>query len=344
MFENVPQHAQDWAQKQTLHVATAYSNPCRWANRRALLHDFRYHMEHTPCVKLHVGELALGDLPFEVTGSHEGDVQFRGHSILFHKENILNEVVKTFPPDWKYGAYIDGDFSFTRHDWALEAINKLQVHPFVQLFTSYTSLSSTQPGGRRPINDRVVNSFAYTYIKNGHKLPSNYLPGGWLSTTDSSQLAKPPAQWIPVGATGGAWAFTREAYETVGGLMDQCILGHGDWFMAFGLVSQPTQGEIAASKFHKNYTEMIEAWQDRANDLNKNIGVVDGYAVHHYHGPIKDRGYDTRDQILVKYQFDPVRDLRRNSYGIYELTNDKPAMRDAIIRYFYERNEDDPDL
>jgi hypothetical protein len=146
-----------------------------------------------------------------------------------------------------------------------------------------------------------------------------------------------------VGATGGAWAFRRSAFETVGGLLDQAILGHGDWFMAFGLVGERTGGTIGERKFHPRYLDVIDAWQNRAKAINKNIGVLDQFAVHHHHGPMHSRGYETRDQILVEHQFDPVFDMHRNAHGIYELNGNKPAMRDAIRRYFISRQEDSPE-
>jgi len=149
-------------------------------------------------------------------------------------------------------------------------------------------------------------------------------------------------QWTPVGATGGAWAFRRSAFEQVGGLLDQAILGHGDWFMAFGLVGERTQGTIAASAFHPHYSSMIEAWQNRAFDLKKNVGVVDQFAVHQFHGAMKNRKYGTRDQILVKHNFDPVADIKRNAQGIWELTGNKPGLREDIRQYFIERDEDNP--
>ena len=155
-----------------------------------------------------------------------------------------------------------------------------------------------------------------------------------------SELLPPP--WVPCGATGGAWAFTASAYETVGGFLDVCILGHADWFMAFGLVNEATQGDIALSPYHPRYTDAIAGWQSRAAKLNKNISVVDQFAVHHFHGSKKNRGYESRDKILTQYQFDPTIDITRNRYGIYELTDAKPGLRDAIRRYFIARNEDNP--
>ncbi|VVB52200.1 Uncharacterised protein [uncultured archaeon] len=332
---NVHHAWQDWSNEETLHVAVAYSNPFRWETRRRLLHDFRHHMKNQPNVKLYVGELAYGNRPFEVTGEHAGDAQFRTDSELFHKENILNKVIERFNGDWKYGAYVDADFTFTRHDWALETIHQLQHHDFVQPFSTYTNLTAKVLGGSRP--GGVARGFAATYIENGYQVPQNpsHREGGWPTGAGIPYGTK----WNPPGATGGAWAFTRDAFNTVGGLMDQCILGHADWFMTFGLVQETVQG-MHDNRYHPAYAKHILAWQDKAKLLKKNIGYVDQYAVHHYHGSLKNRGYESRDGILVKYQFDPVHDLRTNWQGIYELAGNKPGLRDAIRQYFKHRSED----
>ena len=329
---------QQWSHDEKLHIAVAYSNPFRWETRRRLMNDFRNHMKCSPNVVLHVGELAYGDRPFEVTNSeNENDVQLRTCSEMFHKENIINLIVQNFPDDWKYGGYVDGDFTFTRHDWALETIHKLQHHSWVQPFSTYTSLTAKKHRGCKP--GAIAKSFAATYVDNGNKLPESANHGGW----GHAECYGEPG-WVPVGATGGAWCFRRKAFEDVGGLIDQAILGHADWFMAFGLVSQPTRGDIALRHYHPNYIATILDWQEKAKESKANIGYVDQFAVHHFHGSIKNRGYETRDEILVKYQFDPLMDLRRNYQGVYELTGNKSGLRDAIRNYFLSRDEDNPNL
>jgi hypothetical protein len=79
------------------------------------------------------------------------DLQLRTDSSLWIKECAINEGVRRFPPDWQYGGYVDGDFHFTRHDWALEAIHTLQHHSFVQLFSTYTDLTGETATSYRAI-------------------------------------------------------------------------------------------------------------------------------------------------------------------------------------------------
>jgi hypothetical protein len=335
-----------WAEKQTLHVAAAYANPCRWRTRRELMNDFRRHMQANPNVRLHVGEIAYGDRPFEVTqAGHPGDFQWRTRSELWHKENLLNLIVQRFPADWRYGAYVDGDFHFTRRDWALEAVHQLQHSDWVQLFSSYSDLGPD----RRVL--RTTNSFAYNWHVNGFRLPPGYGAGGWKTPAGSAApyapavAARPSASITkPViapycGASGGAWAFRREAFDATGGLLDRCILGHADWFMTFGLVCSQAP-DMHVDGYTDEYRRYITAWQGRAALLRQNIGYVEGYAIHAFHGDKAKRGYSTRDTILVKHGYRPLTDVYPDSQGVLQLSPAKPGLRDDIRAYFRSRSED----
>jgi hypothetical protein len=342
-----------WQQEQTLHVVIPYSNPFRWRTRRELVNDCIRHLRGMANVDLHVVELAYGDRPFEVTGSHPNDVQLRTASELWHKEQLINIGVAHFPANWKYGAYVDGDFHFTRHDVAMEAIHQLQHYDFVQLFSSYADLTGETYGtGHRPL--RINNGFAYNYVQNGYRLPEGYRNGGW------KQADAVPAHYgtamngavvnaaklggkLGVGATGGAWAWRRPAFETVGGMLDVCALGHGDWFMTFGLVGEAAP-DMHVGGYTSDYLGAILAWQRNAAKLNKNIGYVDCFATHHFHGAKSRRGYASRDTLLVKHQFSPATDLKKDWQGVYALSGNKPDMRDDFRRYFVSRSEDDPGL
>lgn len=314
--------ASAWTEDQKLRVAVCYSNPFRWRTRRELANDLRRHMAASPNVELHFIELAYGDRPFEVTGEHKNDIQVRTRHELFHKENLLNIAISRFPRDWQYGAIIDADFHFTRHDWALEAVHQLQHYDFVQLFSSYSNLSGETRGeGHRPTS--TMNSFAYNWHANGLRLPPGSVGYGHRG----------------VGATGGAWAFRRAAFDTVGGLLDKCILGSADWFMAFALAEEDPRDKDL-NRYSKDYRNYLDSWARRAARLTRNFGYVDCHALHHFHGPMQRRGYSTRDAILCEQQFEPTHDTFYDWQGVLQLTPDKPRLRDAIRRYFVSRSED----
>jgi hypothetical protein len=320
--------ARQWSQDETLHVAACFNNPCLWDTRRKHFNDFRRHMAASRNVVLHVAELSYDQRPFEVTSDcNPLDYQFRSRHQIWHKENLLNLAVQRFPNGWKYGAVIDGDCMFTRPDWALETIQQLQFYDWVQMYSSYTDMSPDH----RPL--RTSPSFAYRYSK------------GEIGSGD--QRAGKDARGYGVGTTGLAWAFRQTAFAAVGGLMDRCPLGSGDWHMAFGLIGEPDTHPQTSELLRcgQNYADYIKTWQNRAAAAIKhNVGYVRGHAVHYFHGSKSNRGYGTRWMILRDHDFNPYVDLFPDDNGLYQLTPDKPRLRDEIRRYFASRNEDDISL
>lgn len=364
---------QPWSEAQTLHVAAAYSNPFRWRTRRELANDFKRHMQGSPNVALHFGELAYGDRPYEVTGDIEEDAVWRAserdkddrprhHRVnarraraelqlrtgceLFHKENILNRVIQTFPPDWQYGMICDADFHFTRHDWALETIHQLQHYAFVQPFSSYVDVTG-ETYGLAQMPTRANTGFFFNYVNNGFQVSPQYhngtLPGQPIEPETYEGAMIEGRFMRGVGATGGALAFTRAAFNAVGRLLDRCILGHADWYMAFGLVGLDAP-DIHTQRYSPDYVAYVNTWKERAQAVKRNVGYTDGMALHFFHGSKTRRAYSSRDKILATHQFSPYRDIWEDNQGIYQLTPDKPALRDDIRRYFISRSEDDPNI
>lgn len=344
---NVHQPWSVWSSDQRLHVVSFYSNPFRWKSRRELFNTFSLAMRRTPNVVLHVVEMAYGDRPFEVTGNDPNDIQLRTSHEMWHKENAINVAISRLPADWKYAAYVDGDFTFTRHDWALEAIHKLQHSPFVQLFSSYADLSHDH----LPL--QVRPSFAYAYIHYPDKPTVSLDPVSdssfdWLSTYDGAMGVNGkgacPARTrnTTPGATGGAWSFTRQGFDAVGGLLDTCILGASDWYIAFGLVGETTDGHPEALSCGPAYEQSIRRWQDRAFEVVRgNINYVNVHCVHHWHGPKSLRGYGWRWKILRDNNFDPLVDVKRDWQGVYQWAGNKAHLEAGVRRYFLSRNEDD---
>ncbi len=324
-----------WSSGQTLHVAAVYSNPCRWRSRLALFNDFRRHLSSLPNVRLYVGELAYGDRPFEVTSSsNRDDLQLRTREVLWHKENIARLVVQRFDPGFEYGALVDGDFHFSRHDVALETIHQLQRYDWVQMFSTYSDLSPSH----RPM--RHLRSFGHKFAVGeiSDEAIRTYATAGCYGSGGRSRTSG------GVGTTGGAWAFRRESYDRVGGFLDTCVLGSGDWHMAFGLAGRPDVHPNVAelTRCGRRYAESIKTWQSRAAiAVRRNVGVVDCHALHYFHGSKKLRGYGERWKILRDHDYDPTRDVFRDSQGILQLDPSRVGLRDDIRRYFDSRTEDD---
>jgi len=363
-----------WSEDQTLHLVMVYNNPFRWETRRRLFNQAIRQMLAMPNLIVYAVELAFDQRPYEVTDptqadyaqsapGHRVDIQLRTDSVLWHKERLINLGVRAFPPGWRYGGYCDADFSFTRWDWALEAIHMLQHHQFVQLFSSYTDITGHMPTsweGSRPY--RMSSSFAWNYMHQAEFKASmerrrrDNNNGGGRGGGDSyaPQMAMAMAMGpvfpygMAPGATGGAWAWRRQAFTTVGGLLDTCILGSGDWHMAFGL-AESTNVAAEMKRCTRPYMNKVLQWQERAMELKMHpgksaIGCIDQHVIHQFHGSKTRRQYGERWKILQQHQFDPDRDITQDWQGVWRWTGNKPGLRDDVQRYFVTRVEDDPIL
>ncbi len=313
-----------------LEVITPIYNPRRWRSRWKLYEDFAKRV-HNAGARLWTIEVAFGDRDFAITSpTHPQHLQLRTRYELWLKERLINLAVAHLSvraPGWKYVAWVDADVLFARPDWANETIHQLQHHPFVQMWSQYQDLSAGYEllGG-------ASDSFAQRYAK-GRPQPAivngkggDYHPGG------------PPPKCYP-GAPGLAWAATRAGWDTTGGLLDCCILGAGDWYMAHALVGKLDAISMRA-QFTPAYKRRMLDWAERAKHLHRNVGVVPGLALHYWHGPKAKRGYKTRDQILVDAQYNPDAHLTVDAQLCYQLRDDAIELRDGLRGYFSQRDED----
>ncbi len=307
-----------WPFPDRLFMVTCLNNPLRWRARYHNYWKFAQHMEDSG-VNLITVELAYGDRHFEVTeADNPHHVQMRSREELWHKENLLNLGFQRLPLGVKYFGYCDSDITNTRFDWAQETLQQLQHYDAVQPFSSYSDLDSNHQCSR------AMPSFAYNYLA-GNCVP----PGSYGSRA--------------VGAVGGAWCFRTEAFDALGGLLDTCILGSGDWHMAMGLAGRE-DSNLRHLVDGSPYVQAIRRWQRNAAVLKRNIGVVNAHAIHHWHGNKVNRQYVSRYKILVDHTYDPLEDIKRDWQGVYQLSGNKPALRDALRAYNRSRHEDDPTI
>jgi hypothetical protein len=295
-----------------LHVITAVFNPDRFRTRYMHYRTFEDHMRASGVV-LHTVELAFGDRAFEVTdGANPLHIQLRTRHEMWYKENLQNIVVRRLPSDCNYFAFIDADFHMTRPDWAYEALHLMQRYPVIQLFSSYSTLRC---------------DFRY----------ENVMPSFMRAWHDGKRPAPDGNGWL--GATGGAWAMTRKAYDTLGGLLDSEIVGSADWHMIFALVGIEDP-YVRKNMVSPGYCAALRQWAARAKLLNARIGCLNNHAIHYYHGPVCQRGYDSRWQIMTRHNFDPFTDLVRDSQGLWQFAGNKPEMENEIIAYMEGRGDD----
>ena len=294
-----------------LHVVTAIANPIRWRSRIQLYRDFERHMLESG-VHLTVVECAYGDRPFELAGTRGiNHVGVRARTLVWVKENLLNIGITRLPMDWKYVAWIDADVRFRKPGWAAETVQALQQYDIVQPWSDCYDLG--------PNDDHLQahRSFCRQWFDRCPIGPGPYT------------FAHP----------GYAWAATRGALEYLGGLVDTAALGAADHHMALALLGQVRRS--VPEGISAGYLRPLDQWQMRAmQHICGNIGYVPGTIEHAWHGTKGRRQYIERWKILTRNGFDPGTDLKRNVWGVYELTGNKPELRHDIDVYMRQRDED----
>lgn len=298
-------------QAQLLHVVTAIANPLRWQSRLRLFQDFADHMRASG-VHLTVVECAYGDRPHELAGANwYTHVPVRASTMVWTKENLLNIGLAHLPSDWKYAAWVDADIMFRRADWAAETVHELQLYSIVQPWTDCYDLG---PHGEHLHAHR---SFCRVW-RDGGEVGGTY-----------GVFAHP----------GYAWAATRQALESLGGLIETAALGAADHHMALALVGKLERS--LPGGISPGYAAPMQRWQRRAvQHIAGRIGCVAGTIEHFWHGQKARRRYVERWDILTQHAFDPDEDLKRNTWGVLELAGNKPDLTRAIDAYFRQRDED----
>jgi hypothetical protein len=305
-----------------------YFNHNRFDNLRENFMRFRAEMEARSDVVLHIGELQLPGMPFEVTDpGNPYHVQLTSDSEFFHKENLVNVVVQNSVtpnfPDWDTMAWIDADVSFLNQDWVSDTFHQLARYPVVQMWSTALDLG---PDGE-PLRFKAAPGESDTAVMSFARCVRERKVESYQYTTATT--------WHP----GYAWAMTRTLWDQLGGLLDISILGAGDHHMAWAFAGKAQQGVHGGMP--KDYTETCLKWLYNAkHTVNGNLGYVPGTIMHHWHGAKSSRMYVERWDYLVRNAFEPNKDLIRRPDGLLEFAGNKPQLRDDCREYLWRRNDD----
>jgi hypothetical protein len=296
----------------SLAVITPVFNPSRYRTRIDLYHEFA---EHCACAgaRLFTIELALGERPWVVTDPNNHDQhQVRSADEMWHKERLINLMIERLPHNIKYIAWVDADVRFARPDWAKETIQLLQHFPIIQMFSKASDLGP---------NNEILNT--HIGVMYAHR-------AGLITDTKFYSKYHP----------GFAWAARRSALDDLGGLLDIAILGAGDRHMAQAFLGQVNRSYPL--EMSPGYVEQLQLWQKRAlTHIRGDVGFMEGHLMHYWHGPKINRRYMTRWNVLIKNEYDPEFDLKRDTQGLHRFTDRNPLLRQDIRAYFMQRSEDD---
>lgn len=277
-------------------------------------------------------------------------IPLRCNSEVWNKEAIINAGVRCLPHNWQQVAWLDSDIQFVRPNWVGQIIHQLQHYSFVQPFTHARDLT---PGYELMPQD-YPHADGVSFIKAWQEgwLPKQIRTDLAAVKADLEKLVKdftkleedlynynyPPKVW-----PGLAMAATRQAWDAVGGLQDFHVWSGGDWVMGHALIGK--RDGMLRNDLHSNYKMLANAWFDSCErHIRRNVGTVEGTVLHNWHGPKQLRGYNKKHRLLASVGFDPLRHLKRDYQGLWQL-NDLGddsyfQLRDMMREIAKERNED----
>jgi hypothetical protein len=215
--------------------------------------------------------------------------------------------------------------------WFEETWHQLQHYEFVEIWETLIDLDLDTNANGAP-----MPSFMANYIKHGTPNGDAFSVIKRCYASGSKSMGRP----------GLAWAANIDAFHECGGIIDYCILGAGDWYMAHALIGSfhSVIRVREATKAPGELERKLLHWQERAERwLKRDVGFVPGLVYHDFHGPKTARGYATRGQILTRNQFNPDTDIKYDGQGLLRLETYEPRqvrLRDEIGAYFRSRNED----
>jgi hypothetical protein len=277
-------------------------------------------------------------------------ITLRTKDELWLKENLINLAVQRLPQDWQQVCWLDSDVHFLRPNWVGECIHKLQHYSFLQMFSQARDLAPNYEMMPEDYPHAGGVSFVHHHAA---ELLNAHVQGTLTQTTQGNRvslslnLATDPAPYPPPRVWPGlAWGCSRDAWNAVGGLMDFAVWGGSDWHSAHCLIGK--RDNMMREDLHSNYKKMVVEWFNRCErHIRRNVGVMEGSIVHHWHGRKMSRGYNPKHRLLSEVGFDPLHHLKRDHQGLWQLHDDGSEafvrLRDMMRKFAKDRDEDSSD-
>ena len=258
--------------------------------------EFKANLERQG-VKLYAVELAFDDEEFLL-----GDVylRLRTDTVLWHKESLLNILVKRLPPYVKKIAWLDCDIFIEKSNWSEEVSDLLNDYKIVQLGSEHIYLDNAG------------------HIQRQHKTLGY---GAHHQKADWGNYA----EYHP----GLGWAASRDLFSKCGGLFNYGLSGGADGMMGYifanGKGEDPNNMRTwIREERYELYKEfcptIIEKLEDYKNAIapyvNGSVTYLDSKVWHRYHAPQSRRGYMSRPEVLRG--IDLNKDLLKSDSGLFK--------------------------
>ena len=305
-----------------LWVVTSYFNPLGYQRRLSNYRVFRRELvAPLLTVEMSTGrDFALDDTDADIL------VQCPKGEVMWQKERLLNHALAHLPPACRYVAWVDNDLLVGADDWPEQVQALLQQVPVVQMFDiSYHTPPEAQLESFQTSPDWMMRPSVAFRMSQGDSF--NECSSRFMLPTDGQ------------ATPGLAWAARRTLLETHG-WYDANIIGGGDNALASAAMGK---FDLIPPKHYMSprRSEHYRAWAEAFyNDVRGEIAYVPAPVTHLWHGDPTSRRYLERHQDMVRFDFDPTRDIAISKSGPWRWASDKPELHSYLRDYFVSRQED----
>lgn len=317
---------------QQLWAITAYFNPCGYRRRLENYRIFHDNL-HVPLVTVELSFNSNFDL-------HDTDadilVQLHAKDIMWQKERLLNIALQHLPQTCSKVTWVDCDILFPDKNWVGNAIAMLKDYQMVQLYKKVHHLpadftiNDNHTEELIQKKDSILTEYSFAYIQHlGSAVPAN------LQIRDKSF-----SDIQTVGSPGVCWAARKEVLLEHG-FYDACIAGGGDKAIAFAALGKMRELPINRLMNEHQLKHYLEWALPFSSCINKNISFIENDVYHLWHGSFENRYYRDRHEHLAKLSFNPNKDIKKDSNGVWQWTNGKTTLHDYLKTYFSARLEDE---
>lgn len=324
-------------------VITCFFNPMHSPYRVKAFNQFYNSIKH---LNYHVIECLIGEddaqLPQGVNNPNFS--QIRSDSVLWHKEALLNKVVRELPKKYKYVFWIDADVLFINTNWLVDSVNKLKgganiLQPFeycIHLDQDETQPSFDVDDYRDTVSDpknrqkQMWRSFSANYYDDAHPYsPKSKQRAAWTGLKDLS--ASP--NYDQHGHVGFAWGARREILDKVP-LYDKALIGGADHIIAHAAAGQVPHSCIT-NAFRDDLENVLHWSADFAAVVKGKLSYADGDLYHIWHGDIDKRQYLKR---VKDFTVQTKHISEKDANGLYVAKKGQ----DAYVKKYLQHREVSP--
>lgn len=278
------------------------------------------HLNHR-IIELTIGDNAKRQLPNSEFILHQ-----HADTLLWHKETLLNQIIKNLPSKYKYVFWLDTDVLFTNLNWLVDSVTILaNTHTILQPFEYCVHL---QKGQLAPTDIDLDAIKSQAPLTPNEKHPRVWRSFGANHATTATYSCD--VNYDKHGHVGFAWGARRDVLDKCP-LYDKALVGTGDHIMAHAAAGHFDHGCIRKA-FMESRAE-IHKWScDFYRQTAGLVSFATGDLYHIWHGDLKDREYLKRTVEFDKLAAE-VREKDRN--GLYTAAG-KPK---EYFRKYYQKRE-----